>query len=92
MNGNVVLLTYKNKIETYSKKTINDVKKVREVKKVLVQLLMSKKDFMEEDERMKFLDIDEKLYSWIKTQNYDITNTVQDALKILKSYNKSLTL
>jgi negative regulator of replication initiation len=91
MNGNVVLLSFKNKMDSI-KKTIDDVEKVREVKKAMLKLLMSKKSYMEEDERMKFLHIDEKLYSWIDTQNYDITDTVQDALKILKSYNKSITL
>jgi negative regulator of replication initiation len=92
MNGNVVLLSYKNKMETSNKTTINNVDKVREVKKALVQLLMSKKNAMEIEERMKFLEIDEKLYSWIDGQNGDITKIVMDAVKILKSYNKQITL
>jgi hypothetical protein len=65
---------------------------VREVKKALVQLLMSKKTYMDIDEKMRFLEIDEKLYSWINGQSCDITNTVMDAIKILKSYNKHITL
>lgn len=92
MNGNVVLLSYKIKMDASIKKTIDDVDKVREVKKEMLKLLMTKKNYMEEDERMEFLHIDEKLYSWIEKQNYDITHTVEDALKILKSYNKFLTL
>jgi hypothetical protein len=92
MNGNVVLLSYKNKIETSNKMTINNVDKVREVKKALVQLLVSKNTAMDVDERMKFLEIDEKLCSWIRGQNGDITNIVMDAVKILKSYNKQITL
>lgn len=92
MNGNVVLLSYKNKIEASNKITINNVDKVREVKKALVQLLMSKKSSMEIDEKMKFLEIDEKLYSWINGQNSDITGTVIDAIKILRSYNKHITV
>ena len=90
MNGNVVLLSYKTKMETSVKKTIDDVDKVRDVKKAMVQLLMAKKSFMEPDERMTFLDIDAKLYSWLNSQTGDITNTVLDAVRILKSYNKSI--
>jgi negative regulator of replication initiation len=92
MNGNVVLLSYKNKMKTSNKTTINNVDKVREVKKAMVQLLVSKKSSMEIDEKMKFLEIDEKLYSWINGQSCDITNTVMDAIKILKSYNKHITV
>lgn len=93
MNGNVVLLSYKNKMETLNKMIINDVDKVREVKKAMVQLLMSKKNSMDIDEKMKFLEIDEKLYSWINGQlNSDITSTVMDAAKILRSYNKHITV
>lgn len=93
MNGNVVLLSYKNKMEMSNKTTINNVDKVREVKKAMVQLLMSKKSSMEIDEKMKFLEIDEKLYSWINGQlNSDITSTVMDAIKILRSYNKHITV
>ena len=83
MNGNVVLLSYKNKMETSNKTTINNMDKVREVKKAMVQLLMSKKGSM---------DIDEKLYSWINGQNGDITSTVMYAIKILRSYNKHITV
>lgn len=92
MNGNVVLLNYKNKMATLNMPTINNVDKVREVKKAMVQLLMSKKGFMDIDERMKFLEIDEKLCSWINGQNSDITSTVMNAVKILKSYNKHITV
>lgn len=92
MNGNVVLLSYKNKMTTLNMPTINNVDKVREVKKAMVQLLMSKKGSMDIDERMKFLEIDEKLCSWINGQNSDITSTVMNAVKILKSYNKHITM
>lgn len=92
MNGNVVLLSYKNKMETSNKTTINNMDKVREVKKAMVQLLMSKKGSMDIDEKMKFLEIDEKLYSWINGQNGDITSTVMYAIKILRSYNKHITV
>lgn len=48
---------------------------------------------MEIDKKMKFLEIDEKLYSWINGQsNSDITSTVMDVVKILKSYNKYIRL
>ena len=92
MNGNVVLLSYKKKMETSNKMIINDVDKVREVKKAMVKLLVSKNTAMDVDERMKFLDIDEKLCSWIRGQNSDITNIVMDAVKILKSYNQHITV
>lgn len=92
MNGSVVLLSYKHKVEAANKTTINDVDKVREVKKAMVQLLVLKKGYMDVDEKMRFLDIDEKLCSWIKEQNGNITNTVMDAVKILKSYNKHITV
>lgn len=92
MNGNVVLFSYKSKIEASNKLLINNVDKVREVKKAMVQLLMLKKGSMDIDERMKFLEIDEKLYSWINGQHSDITSTVMNAVKILKSYNKHITV
>lgn len=88
MNGNVVLLSYKTKMDNLNKKTVKDVDKVREIKKMMVQLLVSNVNAMDIEERQKFLSIDEKLYMWIHTQNGDITDTVMDALKILKSYNK----
>lgn len=93
MNGNVVLLSYKNKMEAVHKtKIVNDVNKVREVKKAMVQLLVLKKSYMDIDEKMKFLSIDEKLQSWIDNQNGDITGVVIDALNTLKSYNRPITL
>lgn len=92
MNGNVVLLSYKKKMDASNKTTINNVDKVREVKKALVQLLVSKKSYMDSDEKMKFLDIDEKLCTWITGQNGDITSVIMDAVKILRSYNKQITL
>lgn len=72
--------------------TIDDVDIVREVIDSIIELLMSKKHLMEKDEIMKLLLIGERLHSWIKTQNCDITNTVQHTMNILESYNKSLTL
>jgi len=93
MNGNVVLLSYKTMMDASNKRIINDVDKVREIKKAIVQLLVAKKNSMEIEERMKFLAIDEKLYLWINNTNIgDITNTVYDALRILKSYNKFITI
>ncbi len=93
MNGNVVLLSYKTMMDASNKKIINDVDKVREIKKAIVQLLVAKKNSMEIEERMKFLSIDEKLYLWINNTSIgDITNTVYDALRILKSYNKFITI
>lgn len=92
MNGNVVLMSYKIKMESSNKMIITDVSKVRDVKKALVQLLMSKKSLMEPNERMEFLDIDAKLYSWLNSQNGDITNTILDAMKILRSYNRSIAI
>lgn len=92
VNGHVMLSCYKDKMVSSNKMIINDVEKVREVKKALVQVLSSKFGMMELDEREKFFNIDAKLYSWMNNQNSDITSVVMEGLNLLKSYNKSLPI
>lgn len=92
LNGNVVTLSYKKKMTTMNAIVNCDIEKVRELKKELVKLLISKKHLMEIDEKMKFLEVDQKLHSWIHTLTGDITSIAIDALKMLKSYNKTFTM
>jgi hypothetical protein len=92
LNGNVVTLSYKKKMTTMNAIVVIDIEKARELRKELVKLLMSKKHLMEVDEKMKFLEVDEKLYSWINKQTGNITSIVIDAIRILKSYNKTFTM
>lgn len=72
--------------------------KMRELKKALVQLLMSKKHLMDEDERMEFLKLDEHLYNWINnistrsSDAMDIEDVVVRAVKVLKSYGKHVSM
>lgn len=101
MNGRIVpvwSVPSKPKIETLSISYTEDtIAKMRELKKVLVQLLMAKKHMMDEDEKMEFLKIDKQLYGWINKSNVSNANaTIEEvivkAIKMLKSYGKVVSM
>lgn len=78
--------------------TEDTIVKMRELKKALVQLLMSKKHLLDEDEKMVFLKLDEHLYNWINnvsirsTDTMKIEDVVVTTIKMLKSYGKEVSM
>jgi len=102
MNGRIVpvwSVPNKPKVETYSISYTDDtIVKMRELKKVLVKLLVSKQHQMDEDEKIEILKIDEQLNNWIKNtptssiQVVKIEDVVVKAIKTLKSYGKAVSM
>lgn len=102
MNGRIVpvwSVPSKPKVETYIiPYTDDNVLKMRELKKALVQLLMSKKHLLDEDEKMELLKLDEHLYNWINnisirsTDAMKFEDVVVKAIKVLKSYGKEVSM
>lgn len=102
MNGRIVpvwTVPSKPKVKTYNISYTEDtIVKMRELKKEMVQLLMSKKHLLNEDEKMEFLKIDEHLYNWINNTSTVSTTTVKiedvvvKAINTLKSYGKAVPM
>jgi succinate dehydrogenase flavin-adding protein (antitoxin of CptAB toxin-antitoxin module) len=104
MNGRIVpvwSMPTKPKVETYSISYTEDtIVKMRELKKVLVQLLVSKQHHMDEDEKMEIFKIDEQLYNWINNPSttsasakvVKIEDVVVKASKVLKTYGKAVSM
>jgi hypothetical protein len=70
------------------------IAKLRNYKTTLLKVWMAKKDFMNEDEKLEFLELDDNLYCWIHKLNPRMTvNEITTKGKnLIKSYGKNVIL
>lgn len=70
------------------------IAKLRNCKRTLLKVFIAKKDFMDEEEKLKFLELDDNLYCWIHKLNPHMTvkEITTKGRHLIKSYGKHVIL
>jgi hypothetical protein len=70
------------------------IAKLRNCKKTLLKVLIAKKDFMDEEEKLEFLELDDNLYCWTHRLNPHMTikEITTKGRHLIKSYGQNVIL